>query len=503
MAAATAALSAPSVTPPTYHRIVSDTLIIPSDPLEPIPVGLLACQRDPLLRELATTAVSSRLSQSPAVPSNGREGKKKKAAAPAPTAPLLEVILHDTIIFPEGGGQPSDVGVLTTSDGELWDVVEAKRHGGHAVHYVRLKPEQNVDDALRLFAPGSVVGVSLGEAGYKRRLDHMCMHTSQHLLSAVLETKLKVETLAWSLTAHPAPCYVDVERALTAEEIAYVQEEANRLVFEGRNVHVEVEELDPNTKVMSGPSVGIPSDYTGGVKRTVVIDGVDRNPCCGTHLPSIHNLQLFLVPHTETLARSTGSCVRLYFFAGPRLIDYLAATHAFLTSTANIMSCGAPQVPERVQQVVDDRKKATKRVEDLEAELAAAIAGELVAAASTREDGGLVMYRHRTDDAPNALGFLSAISTAYVNKAAEKGGPASYLVVLSSSPSAQTTTSTTVVLVFGSDDKKVKEVGEQLKSGLNVKGGGKGSRWSGKFVGVWKEGREGAVVQKILDGLTT
>ena len=44
------------------------------------------------------------------------------------------------------------------------------------------------------------------------------------------------------------------------------------------------------------------------------------------------------------------------------------------------MSCGAPLVPERVQQVVDDRKKATKRVEDLEAELAASVASELASA---------------------------------------------------------------------------------------------------------------------------
>ena len=70
-----------------------------------------------------------------------------------------------------------------------------------------------------------------------------------------------------------------------------------------------------------------------------------------------------------------------------------------------------------------------------------------------------------------------------------------------SSPSAQTTTSTTVVLVFGSDDKLVKEVGEGLKAKLNVKGGGKGPRWSGKFTSVWKDAREGAVVESLLGGL--
>lgn len=72
---------------------------------------------------------------------------------------------------------------------------------------------------------------------------------------------------------------------MTQDEIASIQNEANRLVFEGRKVHVEVEELDRAQekdveKLESGRSVGkaLPQDYTGGVKRVVVIDGVDRNP---------------------------------------------------------------------------------------------------------------------------------------------------------------------------------------------------------------------------------
>ncbi|KAI1786685.1 Threonyl/alanyl tRNA synthetase [Ganoderma leucocontextum] len=494
--AATASLSLPSVTPPTYHRIVSPTLTIPADPLQPIPVGLLACQRDPLLRELPTTSVSCRESQSAAPPSNGREGKKKKAA-PAPTATLLEIVLHDTIIFPEGGGQPSDVGILTSSDGELWDVVEAKRIGGHAVHYVRLNPEQKVEHALELFSPGVLVGVSLGEEGYKRRLDHASMHTSQHLLSAVLENKLNLPTLAWSLTAWPTPSYVELPRGLTLEEIAFTQDECNKLVFEGRSVYIEVEELHDENKVYDTPSVGIPDDYTGGVKRTVIIDGVDRNPCCGTHAPTIHNLQLFILPQTETLSRSTASSVRIYFLAGPRLLAHLTSSHALLAATAGIMSCGAPQVPERVQQVVDDRRKATKRVEDLEAELAASVADRLLSSSSSPTEGALVRHEHRSDDTGNALGFLSAITTRFADKVGRRRRP--FLLVLSSSPSAQSAASTTVVLIFGSDDKKVKVVGDELKGKLNVKGGGKGTRWSGKFTGVWKDSREGEVLRGVLD----
>ncbi len=218
--------------------------------------------------------------------------------------------------------------------------------------------------------------------------------------------------------------------------------------------------------------------------------------CCGTHAPTLHNLQLFVLPHTETLSRSTASSVRLYFLSGPRLLAHLTSSHTLLTATAGIMSCGAPSVPERVQQVVDERKKATKRIEDLEAELAASVATEL-AATAPRESEGIVLHKHRTDDNTNALGFLSSITTAFSAKVKE-GVP--FLLVLSSSPSAQTGTSTTVVLIFGSDDNKVKAVGDEMKAKLNVKGGGKGSRWSGKFIGVWKEAKEGQVA-RILDSL--
>lgn len=116
----------------------------------------------------------------------------------------------------------------------------------------------------------------------------MCMHTSQHLLSALLETHLNLPTFSWSLTTFPTPSYVELPRPLTQDEIKRIQNLAHTLAFEGRKVHVEVERLGPDNhpgtmksrEASPDRSSGkpIPSDYTGGVKRTVVIDGVDRNP---------------------------------------------------------------------------------------------------------------------------------------------------------------------------------------------------------------------------------
>ena len=225
----------------------------------------------------------------------------------------------------------------------------------------------------------------------------------------------------------------------------------------------------------------------------------DRS-CCGTHLPSIHNLQLFLLPHTDALSRSSATSVRLYFLSGPRLIAYITATHALLTSTSTVLSCGAPLVPERVAQVVEERKKSEKRVVDIEIELAQQIARDLVTKI-TNEDGPAFKYHlHRIDDSNNALGFLSSIAFAANDMISTLKNPKPYVVVLSSSPSTQTTNSVSSVLLLGSDEAKVRVAGEGLKTRLGVKGGGKGPRWSGKFVGVWKENRENAGVAEVLHG---
>ena len=111
------------------------------------------------------------------------------------------------------------------------------------------------------------------------------MHTSQHLLSALLETRLGLPTLSWSLTTYPTPCYVEVPRGMSLDEVSAIQTEANKLVFEGRRVYIEVDALNRDQEkdvptYASGRAVGrgLPEDYTGGVKRVVVIDGVDRNP---------------------------------------------------------------------------------------------------------------------------------------------------------------------------------------------------------------------------------
>lgn len=116
--------------------------------------------------------VSCTISQPPPPPK-----RLKKGSAPSPNEPVLEVILHDTVLFPEGGGQPSDIGYITaTCNGQIYNVTEVKRAGGHAIHYVRVI---NADSDVLALSPGAEVGVKLGDDGFNRRYDHVSHHVCE------------------------------------------------------------------------------------------------------------------------------------------------------------------------------------------------------------------------------------------------------------------------------------------------------------------------------------
>ena len=219
-------------------------------------------------------------------------------------------------------------------------------------------------------------------------------------------------------------------------------------------------------------------------------------------MPSLNNLQLFLLPHTEALSRSSATSARLYFLAGPRLITYLTSAHNQIAQASSVLSCGAPQVPDRVLQVVEERKAVEKRVADLESQLVSIVAKELfhsLHSVTQANEERLSAHVHRNDD---PLVFLTAVASEFARLwTTSEDASKQYLVALTSSPTSQTATSTTVLLVFGSVDANVKEVGEILKLKLGVKGGGKGPRWSGKWTGVWKPPKEGELVSKAVKGI--
>jgi Ser-tRNA(Ala) deacylase AlaX len=84
------------------------------------------------------------------------------------------VVLNKTAFYPEGGGQPSDTGILMIN-GEEIKVIKVMQRGDQVFHYL----DQNVE-----------VGIEVrGIIDWEKRFQYMRLHSGEHLLTGLFEAR--------------------------------------------------------------------------------------------------------------------------------------------------------------------------------------------------------------------------------------------------------------------------------------------------------------------------
>jgi len=264
------------------------------------------------------------------------------------------VVLADTILYPEGGGQPADRG----------------RIGGVPVEDVR-----TVDGEVRHYLAGAPpVGRVQVELDWVRRFDHMQQHTGQHLLTAVAEQRFGWHTTAFHLSEQLSDVELDTPK-IAPDQLAQLEEE----------VAAEIRAARPVTARRVGPEEystlpvrtrGLPEGFTGDI-RLVEIAGIDLNTCGGTHVRSTAEIEGLKLLGTEAMRGGT----RLFYVAGARLRRVLGAHHERSAKLRQLVGTSDEELPSGVSAKLDQLKDAQRTVKALEEELAAA-AGQALATAA-------------------------------------------------------------------------------------------------------------------------
>ncbi len=84
-----------------------------------------------------------------------------------------KVVLDRTAFYPQGGGQPSDVGVLLDDEGQVYRVLKVSKKGGKVFHKVDREPPPA---GTRVY----------GEIDWEHRYRLMRTHTALHILCGVI-----------------------------------------------------------------------------------------------------------------------------------------------------------------------------------------------------------------------------------------------------------------------------------------------------------------------------
>ncbi len=185
------------------------------------------------------------------------------------------VVLDRTAFYPEGGGQPSDEGVLEWPGGSVR--VRRVEKKGIIKHIIEGDPHQVPDEVH-------------GRIDWDRRYAHMRMHTAQHLISAVILEQLGAHTVGSQLYIDRSR--IDFDRArLTDADIQTARARFDELVDRGVPVTVvemDRAEVEARTKKGRAQLDLLPRSVTR--LRVVEIEGYDLCPCAGTHVRNLSEL---------------------------------------------------------------------------------------------------------------------------------------------------------------------------------------------------------------------
>ena len=176
--------------------------------------------------------------------------------------------VDQTVFYALGGGQPGDTG--TVSWGESMGKVIDTRYGDGDIRHLL---EQGI-------APPPVGAQVSLEIDWERRYRHMRMHTAMHLLGSIL----KYGVTGGNIGADKSRLDFDMEDTVDKESVAQALAE---LVAADHSVGchwISEEELDANPELVRTMSVRPPRGK--GSIRLLEIEGVDLQPCGGTHVRS-------------------------------------------------------------------------------------------------------------------------------------------------------------------------------------------------------------------------
>ena len=183
------------------------------------------------------------------------------------------ILLDRTAFYAEGGGQPSDVGLLTWDGGEARVTHVSKR--GAVKHQVE--------------GPLPPGGAPVhGEIDWDLRYAHMRNHTSQHLLSALVWDRFGGATVGNQIGAEGSR--VDFDRRFTQDEMRDLENAVNAVVARDLPLRIyEAPRADVEARTGQRALLGRLPQSVKVLRIVEILDpdnaaSVDYCPCAGTHV---------------------------------------------------------------------------------------------------------------------------------------------------------------------------------------------------------------------------
>jgi len=265
-----------------------------------------------------------------------------------------DVVLDQTMFYPEGGGQPADHGTLTSEEATA-EVDDVQIVDGVVLHRTDRDPGKGE------FVRGQI------DADRRRRL--MSHHTATHIIGHATRKVLGEHIRQAGAQKGINSSRLDVRHyeRITREEVTEIERIANELVRDNISVtqewpHRNEAQEEHGFDLYQG---GIPP----GTNIRLIHIGEDVQACGGTHVSRTGNVGAIKIRKTEPVQDGVE---RIVFAAGEAAIESTQRTEDALYDAADVLDVNPQEVPETAERFFTEWKERGKQIDRLKDELAEA-----------------------------------------------------------------------------------------------------------------------------------
>lgn len=243
-----------------------------------------------------------------------------------------EVALNRTAFFPEGGGQPADIGVLNTVN-----VIDVQEHGEQIIH--------TTDRPIP-------VGTSVtGGIHWPHRFELMQQHSGEHIVSGIVHRLFGFDNVGFHMGAKSVT--VDFNGELNEENLRTVEYLANEAVY--RNLPIQISyPLPQELAVLKYRS----KKELSGAIRIVTIPGYDVCACCGTHVARTGEIGIIRVLSAQ---RYKGGTRVSLLFGGKALADCREKSQS-VNTISTLLSAKPEEVPSAVEHLLAENNTLKQEI---------------------------------------------------------------------------------------------------------------------------------------------
>ena len=277
------------------------------------------------------------------------------------------LVLDETAMYAEMGGQVADHGVIACGEAVFEVNNVQKNKGGKVMHYGKV--------ISGVFNVGDAVTVTVDA---QRRNAIMRAHSATHLLQSALRAVLGDHV-------HQAGSYVEEDHlrfdfthysAMTAEEIAKVNELVQNAVFTGYNV--DIREMSIEEAKASGATALFSEKY-GDTVRVVNMGGYSIELCGGTHLDNTAKVGPFRITSEVSVASGVR---RIEAVTGLAFVNEAAKTRELLGNVCNAVKVKNPaDLEDKLSAQMEEIKALKKEIEQYKAKEASGAVDKMLAGA--------------------------------------------------------------------------------------------------------------------------